>query len=691
MANDGRLETLQTPEQPYESQLGSNNSGDHGRGPERGAAAAPGQPAKRFHIDQLLVPVGDRRTKELPRLLVQAIRLVWSAAPRELALTTALQVVSSLALGVEVLVARKLLSAFLQIGHGHGAGGVTLPLAAMTAALGLVAFTSTASSELQRILGELVARHAVGKVLDVAVAADLLAFETPAFHDRLQRAQMHGASRPVQMVNGLVSVARGLFAAVGVGVALVFIQPLFFLLLVVAYVPVWVASTKASRVSYKRFVEMTEKDRRRLYLQSVLTRKEEAKEIRTFDLGGFFRRRWDDLYDWRIGQFRQLMRTRLKLGIAGSATMSLLTAGAVAFLVWLVSSHQLSLAGAGAAAGALMLLTGQLQSLASGAAQLFESSLFIGDFNSFVASMPRVLAYNRGGGGLPPERFQALRADDIYFTYPSNDRPSLQGASVEIRQGEVVALVGENGSGKTTLAKVLAGLYRPAAGRVTWDGVDTASFDPQLWRDKVAVLFQDYVRYLFSAKDNIGAGRWQRINDMAAIKEAGARAGIDQFLSRLEKGYDSLLGPEFLGGVDVSGGQWQRIALARAYFRDAPFIILDEPTAALDPRAEAELFANIRNLFQGRATLLISHRFSSVRSADRIYVLSEGRVAESGSHEELMSLGGLYAELFTLQAEAYLGDDPRDQVQVNAPPVKEGNTVDTSPVAGPRTGESKHP
>jgi ATP-binding cassette subfamily B protein len=620
-----------------------------------GQAQRLAETTKRFHIDDVLVPVGERHTKELPKLVFRSVKLVWSAARPELAFTFALQVVSSLALAVEVLVARRLLSAILLVNRGGSIHHIVFPLVALTVATAFIAFTGTASYELQRILSELVQRYATSKVLDVAVAADLLAFETPTFHDRLQRAQMNGTAHSLQMTTGLINVARGLFAVAGVGAALIFIQPLFLALLVTAYIPVWFATTRASRVSYKRFVEMTEKDRRRNYLQMVLTYKEGAKEIRAFDLGGFFRSRWDDLYQWRIDRLRRLMRTRLALGLAGSAAMSVLTAGAVGFLVWLVSTRRISLAGAGAAAGALLLLSGQLQSLASGAAQLFDSSLFIEDFNSFLRSMPLMVAHGRGGGGTPPERFQLLRADDVTFTYPSRDTPSLLGASMEIRPGEVVALVGENGSGKTTLAKVLAGLYRPSAGRVLWDGADAASFDPHLWRDRVTVLFQDYVHYFLSARENIGAGRWQRLDDMAGIKEAGERAGVDDFFSGLEKGYESLLGPEFLGGVDVSGGQWQRIALARAFFRNSPFIILDEPTAALDPRAEAELFRNIRSLFQGRATLFISHRFSSVRSADRIYVLSQGRVVESGNHDELMRLGGLYAELFSLQAAAYLG------------------------------------
>jgi ATP-binding cassette subfamily B protein len=616
-----------------------------------------GPPVSRFNINDVLAPVGQSRVKDLPGLVWGAVKLVWSASRLELVIALLIQAAASIGLGAEVLVARALLSDFIKVDHGASARNVVPALVAFAVATAVIAFANTGSTELQRLLSERVARHASGKVLDVAVAADLLAFETPEFHDRLQRAQVNATMRPLQMTTGVISVGQGVFGLIGVGTALLIIQPLFLGLVVLAYVPVWVATQRASSASYKSFIQLTENDRRRQYLQMVLTRKEEAKEVRTFDLGDFFRSRWDELYDWRIDRVRQLMQKRLRLGFVGSGIMSLLTAGAVAALVWMVSSHRLSLAGAGAAAGAIVLLSGQLQGLSAGAGQLFESSLFIEDFNSFVRSMPAMVAYGHGGRNIPPERFKSLKAESVSFTYPSRDSPSLAGASIEIRQGEVVALVGENGSGKTTLAKILAGLYRPGSGRVLWDGIDATTFDPHLWRDRVAVLFQDYVRYFLSARENIGAGRWQHFSDLDAIKKAGVRAGADKVLSRLHAGYEAFLGPQFMGGVDLSGGEWQRVALARAFFRDSPFIILDEPTAALDPRSEAELFANIRSLFSGRSTLLISHRFSTVRGADRIYVLSKGGVVESGTHDELMSEGGLYCELFTLQANAYF-DNP---------------------------------
>ena len=234
----------------------------------------------------------------------------------------------------------------------------------------------------------------------------------------------------------------------------------------------------------------------------------------------------------------------------------------------------------------------------------------------------------------------------------------MTGVSLEIGAGEIVALVGENGSGKTTLAKLLCRLYLPERGRVLWDGMDTATVDPDELRRSVAVIFQDFLHYSLPASENVGMGRHQRIGDLKGIRGAALHAGADDFLATLPKGYETVLGPEFQGGKELSVGQWQRVALARAFFRDAPFIILDEPTAALDARAEHELFESIRTLCQGRSVLLISHRFSSVRSADRIYVLHEGRVVESGSHDQLMGQGGRYADLFTLQASAYLSSRP---------------------------------
>jgi ATP-binding cassette subfamily B protein len=319
-------------------------------------------------------------------------------------------------------------------------------------------------------------------------------------------------------------------------------------------------------------------------------------------------------------------------------------------LAWLYVSGRLSVAGAGAAAFGLFQLGSRLRAMHFSGASLYEATIFVRDYESFLALAPPPANADRPA----PPRFDLLAVQEVSFTYPGAARPALDQVSLQIRAGEVVALVGENGSGKTTLAKLLAGLYRPQEGRLLWDGVDTAALDPDELRQAVAVIFQDFERYQLSARDNVAVGRHERFSDLHAIVDAAERADAHRFISGLPGGYDAVLGREFVGGFDLSIGQWQRVALARAFFRDAPFVILDEPTAALDARAESRLFERMRELLEGRAVVLISHRFSSVRSADRIYVLRHGRITEHGSHDELMAVGGHYAELFTLQAAAYL-------------------------------------
>ncbi len=243
--------------------------------------------------------------------------------------------------------------------------------------------------------------------------------------------------------------------------------------------------------------------------------------------------------------------------------------------------------------------------------------------------------------------------NDVHFRYPGTTEDALHGVSLQIGAGEVVALVGENGSGKTTLAKLISHVFTPTSGRILWDGVDAQDLPAQEVRSHIAVIFQDFVRYQLSARENIGFGRPEAMEDMQGIVEAAERGGAHPFLTRLPQEYDTLLGKSFWGGHDLSLGQWQRVAISRAFFRDAGFLVLDEPTASLDARSEHALFEKMREVAGGRALLLISHRFSTVRSADRIYVLHEGRIVEQGSHDELMTLDGRYAELFNLQARSY--------------------------------------
>ena len=609
--------------------------------------------ADRFSADELFEPTRDRSLRRLPVLLITAARIAREAAPQEFGITTALQVVLALAAAVQVFVIRGLLEGLLQLDAGTTVREIAPWLFAFIAIAALLTFSTTLRVERQRLMGELVARYTTGEVLDIAASADLLDYETPSFYNRLQRARINAAARPSQMVGGLLAVGGSLLAIVAVAAAIVFVAPLLLLLILLAYVPLWFVLVRVSRAEYRFAVAQTERDRRRQHFFEVLSRRQEAAELRAFGHTGFIRGAYDDLYDARIADVRELVNRRSRLGLLGALGNAILTGVVMLALVWMATTDRLSPADAGAVAGALLLIASRLSVLASGSGSLYESALFMEDYTSFIS-------VNRPTGPIDVAPSNAIDFADIEvkgveFTYPSRTNPAVHDVTMRIGRGEVIALVGENGSGKTTLAKMLAGLFPAQLGTITWDGVPTGELGDSV-RESVGVVFQDYVKYLLTVRDNITIGRFEERDDPERFGAAARRAGVLTMLDGLPDGADTQLGTEWAGGVELSVGQWQRIAIARGYFRDAPFLILDEPTAALDPRAEAAVFDSIRELYEGRTVLLISHRFSSVRSADRIYVMSNGSIIEHGTHGELMNAQGTYHGMFTLQAARYLDD-----------------------------------
>jgi ATP-binding cassette subfamily B protein len=509
---------------------------------------------------------------------------------------------------------------------------------------------STVLSQQQRLLAEKVQLLSTQRLAAVTSTLPLIEYERPAFLDRLQRVMRAAISRPYGVATGVTGLVGGLFGAIAIAITLLGLVPALVPLLLLGGIPSVVIGRWASRSEFRFAVRTSTLSRLRTYLQLLLMQRDAAKEIRAFGSGPMLIDRWQGAGRDYLRELGRQVRLRSILSMASTTMTGLVALAAILLLAKMLSSGSVSLAEAGAALAAVRLLGSRVQAVSASSASLFESALFLDDLDRFV----RIADESPATGRPRPEPFRTLVAEALTFRYPETRQETLRGINLELRSGEVVALVGENGSGKTTLAKVLAGLYEPTSGSLRWDGRDIGDLDPVGARESVAVVFQDFTKYALTARENVSIGRPGRSGDHDGVLDAIDRAGLREAIERLPDGFDTLLGAQY-SGHDLSGGQWQRIALARAFFRDAPFVILDEPTASMDPRAEHALFSDIRTLLAGRTVLLISHRFSSVRDADRIYVMDAGRLVEQGTHDELMTLGGQYAEMFTLQASAYSG------------------------------------
>jgi ATP-binding cassette, subfamily B, bacterial len=609
----------------------------------------------------LATPAQDQRKSvgRLTRLMARSLSMVWQSARRPFVALVGLQILNAIALVFQVIAIELALAAVLSISTSGGVSwSLIQPLLLLAGVTALTAVIASVQVGLGRYAGELVAAVMWQRMLHVATRVDLRKFESARFYDRLQRVQASALTRPYQITYGLVATIGAAAASIGLLVAIMLIQPALLPLLLIGGVPVLITSRRQSLLEFDFLAQQTQSMRLRTYLTWVQTGRDEAKEMRAFSLARNFGKRLNTLYADYLRDLAQHLLRRSKLGALGTLGSAVLLALTLVLLVWLISSGRLSIAEAAAALVAIRLLAGQVQHGFTGVQAIFESGLFIDDLDGFLTLAPAAEGGSRHIA--PPAEFHRIRADAVSFSYPGRSKLALQATNIEINRGEVVALVGENGSGKTTLAKVIAGLYEPGSGAVRWDGTDVRTFRPELFRERVAIIFQDFVRYALSAEENIAIARPDDEIDHVAIREAAKIADADSFLSALPAGYQTPLSRRFAGGHELSGGQWQKVAIARAFYRRAPLVIIDEPTASLDARAEYELFSSLHEVLRGRTALIISHRFSTVRTADRIYVLDHGRVVEQGSHDELMALGGQYAELFHLQASAYSVDSVMD-------------------------------
>jgi ATP-binding cassette subfamily B protein len=489
------------------------------------------------------------------------------------------------------------------------------------------------------------------QLMERAATLDLEDFEDSELQDQLDRARRQTMGR-MSLMNQLFGQAQDVITIVSFGAGLVVYAPWLILLLAVALIPAFLGEAHFNAASYMLAFRRTPERRELDYVRQTGASVETAKEVKIFGLNAFLVERYRDL---STSFYESNRRLAIRRAWWGAILTSLGTIGyyvAYAYLAWSTLIGVFSIGDLTFLAGSFRRLRTLLEGLLIGFSDMAGQALYLDDLFSFFEVKPEILS-PPDAVPFPSRITQGFVFEDVGFRYPGAERWAVRHLNFTLHAGEVLALVGENGAGKTTLVKLLARLYDPDEGRILLDGRDLREYDLDMLRANLGVIFQDFVRYNLTARDNIAVGRVEARGDLERIRNAAARSLADQVIERLAGGYDQQIGKRFRGGVELSGGEWQKVALARAYMRDAQVLILDEPTAALDARSEYAVFQRFKELSEGKTAILISHRFSSVRMADRILVLAEGTVEAMGTHEELLAQGGRYAELFELQAEGY--------------------------------------
>ncbi len=510
---------------------------------------------------------------------------------------------------------------------------------------------SRATSLSDSLLGDRFTNYVSLRMMAHATQLDLVSFEDPVFYDKMERARRQTSSR-LGMLASLASMAQQAITLLSLSIGIIAFSPLLLLLLMAAVIPPFLGETRFAMLAYSLLFRWTPERRELDYLRMLGASNSSAKEVKIFGLGDHLTERARRLFDRFYAENRGLA---VKRAITGTLLNLLPTAGyyaAYAYILYRALSGSITVGDLTFLTAAFARSRGLIEQIFASFSGIAEQALFIEDLFDFFKTKPTIAsAANAIPAPRPAKRGFEFR--DVSFAYPGSSKLVLDRISFYIDAGERIALVGENGAGKTTLVKLIARLYDPTSGVILLDGVDLRDYDVDDLRREVGVIFQDYMRYDMRVFENIGFGRIEEIDNDNRIRRAAAKAYADTVVESLPEGYTQMLGRRFEGGVDLSGGQWQKIALARAYMRDAQVLILDEPTATLDARAEYEVFLRFSELTRGRMAVLISHRFSTVRMADRILVLEHGRIIEQGSHEQLLALRGRYAELFELQAAGY--------------------------------------
>ena len=501
------------------------------------------------------------------------------------------------------------------------------------------------------VLADRYTRHVSIEVMGHAAALDLQAYENPVFYDRLERARVQATDR-LGMIQSIGRLFQQIITAASLSAAILWFSPWLLIVLVACLLPAFLGESHFAFLSYAKNFGQTPARRQLDYLRQLGGSKEAAKELKLFNLSEFFTKRFVTIWNVILDENLALSRKRL---IAVALLSVLSTAGYYGAYIWVIFKTVTGVF----TIGTLTFLTQSIMNASSNISQIFstlssiaDQALFLTDLLAFFEMKPTV---NSKPDALPAPRpiKRGFEFQNVSFKYPGTERVILNDLNLRVEPGERIALIGQNGQGKTTIVKLMTRLYDPSGGRILLDGVDLREYQLEDLCRQTGVIFQDFMRYEMTARENIAVGRIEYLSDNRRIEEAAQKSLADGVIEHLAEGYEQMLGRRFEGGVDLSGGEWQKLALARAYLRDAQILILDEPTAALDARAEFEVFQRFNELTTGKMALFISHRFSTVRMAERIIVLENGSIREEGSHDQLVARGGIYAEMFELQAASY--------------------------------------
>ena len=624
--------------------------------------------------------------------LPQVMRLVWQASPRTtlgLFVATALAgLVPTISVGITFMLTNAVVAGITQHAQ-HLPDRVTfgdldvhwLPSPTFTA-VGMIVFLAvlqlfvfafsallnTLRNISQQLLQNSVAMRIQLMVMEKAASLELAFFEDPASYDLLRRAQNDSINRPVLMIATAFGLLQTVLTFATMIALLLGVSPLLALIALVSPIPAFIADTRYGWRGYNIARWGSRLLRRMTYLVNLVTTDSFAKEVKLFGLGGYFIERYRMIATVFYETQRSQVVRRYLTGFALGNLSTIVTSLTYLYVALQAIAGRLTLGHLTAYTAAATSVQNSIQSILGGFTGMYEHNLYLNNLYELMdkqASMPGPAAPKP----VPEPLRGEIRFDHVTFAYPGADKPALDDVSFTVEAGETLAVVGRNGAGKTTLFKLICRLYDPSAGRILIDGVDIRDFEPAELRRHIGAMFQDYVDYQATASENIGLGNVSEITNRDAIVSASRQAGSDEMISALPDGYETALGKWFDAGVNLSGGEWQKVALARAFMRDdAKVLLLDEPTSALDAQAEYDLFERLRSLTHGRTAVYISHRFSTVRRADRIVFLEHGRLVEEGTHEELMRLGGRYARLFRMQAAAYTGEDIDELVADSASP-----------------------